>query len=311
MQLRPPASSTSLAGCLVLLLGTGLLFGQGQAPASVSDIFFLDLGIVIEPLTGKEQYSRLVKSPSQEVKFRINKVKSGEVYMATSKEMLGTLDRINLRIASLEQSFHVEMNRLERENEELRGILSDMRSTLAATSPQPAVEKPAVIAAAPSKKPPVLAAKSEPVKVKSSKPAAKKMPENKPAVASQKFDQAEYMAGVFAYQREDYSEALKHFDKLLLTNVSQRTTANVLYWMADSHQRQSNYQQALEILDKVLSLGQTDRRDDALIQKGLLFRKLGQEEQALFAFEKLVDEYPTSEYVKLARLELKKAEMVP
>ena len=48
------------------------------------------------------------------------------------------------------------------------------------------------------------------------------------------------------------------------------------------------------------------RIDDALIKKGLLHRKLGDENLALAAFNDVVLEHPNSEYLRLAQMELKK-----
>ena len=50
--------------------------GQQQS-SRLSDVFLLDLGIVIEPTAGNESYSRLIESPSNEVAIRIKQVKSG------------------------------------------------------------------------------------------------------------------------------------------------------------------------------------------------------------------------------------------
>ena len=69
----------------------------GAQESDLSEIFFLDLGIVIEPSKGSESYNRLVAKPSKEVSFKIKKVESGSVYMASSNELLATLDRINER----------------------------------------------------------------------------------------------------------------------------------------------------------------------------------------------------------------------
>lgn len=297
--MAPAPSVSRLAGIVFVALITAISWGQNTSDPSMSDIFFLDLGIVIEPVTGNEQYSRLVESPSEEVQFRINKIQSGAVYMATSQEMLGTLDRINLRIAALEQSFHSEMDRLRLENKELRGILATMQNTrtLASIQPPQVKEVPAVA--------------EQPVEKNKPQPdVSADIPEHQPAPRP-KFDQSAYMAGVFAYQREDFSRALDHFSGLIIVDVSPRTRSNILYWMADAHQRLGENQQALILLESLLANGIGDRQDDALIQKGLLHRKLGEETLALQFFERLVDEYPTSEYVKLARMELKKAEMVP
>ncbi len=301
----PPAKyKETLVGLILILFCSSFLIGQSSGEASVSDIFFLDLGIVIEPVTGKEQYSRLVESPSEDVKFRINKIKSGAVYMATSKEMIGTLDRINLRIASLESSFHSEMERLSRENQELRYMLAEMsRPPVIEQPPAPVEPEPALVQSDP------VAADEAPVEQTSIVKIEPQIAAVEPV--KPQFNQSEYMSAVFAYQREDYEAALQHFNNLVLDDVSIRIKANVLYWQADSYNRLNQTTAALDLLEKILSMGETDRRDDALIQQGLLYRKLGQGERALFAFQTLVSDHPASEYVKLARMELKKAEMLP
>ena len=98
----------------------GLLSAQ-EPP--LSEIFFLDLGIAIEPAKGSEAYSRLVDKPSKEVSFKIKQVESGSIYMATNTELLSTLNRINNRIEKLESSFKTEMNVMRQENVELKQAL--------------------------------------------------------------------------------------------------------------------------------------------------------------------------------------------
>ena len=76
-----------------------------QSSTSISEVFFLDLGIVIEPSIGNESYNRVIEAPTEEIAFQIKKIPSGSVYMAASSEMLASLDRINDRITLLEKSF--------------------------------------------------------------------------------------------------------------------------------------------------------------------------------------------------------------
>ena len=99
--------------------------------SDLSEIFFLDLGIVIEPSKGSETYNRLVTKPSKEVSFKIKKVESGSVYMASSRELLSTLDRINERMKKLETSFISELNELRNENNQLRQDLAGIQKAMA------------------------------------------------------------------------------------------------------------------------------------------------------------------------------------
>lgn len=264
---------------LTLLMVIGLSSAQ-ETP--LSEIFFLDLGIVIEPTNGSETYSRVVNKPSKEVAFKIKKVESGSVYMASSEVLLSTLDRINNRIEKLENSFQSEMGALRQENVALRQTLASLQS-----------------AAPPSKD------FSE--GVDEEKPEVNSPPQPIEAKPAPTFDQSAYMAGVFAYQREDFKTAIQKFSTLALASTSKKTGENVLYWMADAYQQLGNYKKALSLLDQITISG-TIRNDDALVQKGLLHRKMGNEPLAQLAFSHVVSQHPESEYYRLAQMELKKSD---
>ncbi len=242
-----------------------LMGGVSAQESDLSEIFFLDLGIVIEPSKGSENYNRLVTKTSKEVSFKIKKVESGSVYMASSDELLTTLDRINERMGKLEASFNSEISELRNENNQLRQDLAGIQQVLT---------QPTIV----SKK-------------------------------STKFDHSAYMAGVFAYQREDYKTAIKKFSSLKIKHASEKTAENILYWMADSYQQNNQYMKALDLLSQITSNGKL-RIDDALIQEGLLHRKMGNENAALLAFTSVVSNYPESEYFRLAQLEIKKSDSI-
>jgi len=245
----------------------------------LSEIFFLDLGIVIEPEKGNESYSRLVSKPSEEVTFKIKKVESGSVFMSSSKELLATLDRINDRIANLEQSFQSELVYLRDENKSLReSLVSIASSNNSQLQPIVSIDSPI----------------KNFIAQKEIKPAPK-------------FDKSAYMSGVFAYQKEDYKMALTYFTSVNIDLAPEKTAENILYWMADAYQQSADYETALSILNQITETGKR-RIDDALVQKGLLHRKMGREELAIAAFNDVVSLYPESEYLRLAQMELKKSD---
>ena len=258
--------------------------------SDLSEIFFLDLGIVIEPSKGSESYSRLVTKPSKEVSFKIKKVESGSVYMASSDELINTLDRINERMEKLEASFNFEISELRNENNQLRQDLAGI---------QQALTQPTIVSKNLSKENSLdkILETITPIKIKS-------VPKK-----TVKFDHSAYMAGVFAYQREDYKTAIKKFSSLKLKHASEKTAENILYWMADSYQQNNQYMKALDLLSQITSNGKL-RIDDALIQEGLLHRKMGNEDAALLAFTNVVSNYPESEYIRLAQLEIKKSDSI-
>ena len=272
---------------LTILTIIGLLPAQETTP--LSEIFFLDLGIVIEPSKGSETYSRLVQQPSQEVSFKIKKVESGSVYMASSKELLSTLSRINTRIERLESSFQTEMTALKQENVKLRHTLAEIQQ-----SPKN-INRPKDIVLEETTR------GTEPLnEIVENLPLTKSTA--KPVVV---FNHSTYMTGVFAYQREDYHVALNKFSELHLDEAPKKTAENILYWMADAYQRTGQYDKSLSLLNTITTTGIL-RIDDALVQKGLLHRKMGDENLAMIAFSDVVSQHPDSEYLRLAQLELKK-----
>ena len=248
----------------------------------LSEIFFLDLGIVIEPSKGDESYTRKIDRPSEEVSFKIKKVESGSIMMASSKELLSTLDRVNERLNNLEKSFKTEMQALHDKNTQLAIALHNINNFDFFDNETDLAEKNILL---PSKQ----------------GDYNKKVEKAEVPI----FNKAVYMTAIFAYQREDYEDALGYFSRLNTSLASNKDKENIFYWMADSHQRLGQYDDALSLLERIMEFGDL-RIDDALIKKGLLHRKLGDENLALAAFNDVVSEHPNSEYLRLAQMELKK-----
>ena len=259
------------------ILFIALIGALGAQEKNLAEIFFLDLGIVIEPAKGSETYSRRVKKPSKEVTFKIKKVESGSVYMASSQELISTLGRINNRIKKLENSFHTEMGLLRDQNIQLRQALVN-------SEPQEKLVKNELHLERTFDSIPL---KQAPKEIKA-------------------FNHSLYMSGVFAYQREEYKAAIEKFLSLQLDTAPKKTAENILYWLADSYHQDKQYKKALELLNQITTTG-TLRIDDALVQKGILYKKMGNEEEALLAFSNVVLQHPDSEYLRLAQMELKKS----
>ena len=210
--------------------------------------------------------------------------------MASSNELLATLDKINERMKKLEASFNSEISELRNENSQLRQDLAGIQQAIA---PSTIVFKDS--------------AKEKPLEKSLETIKPKKI--NNVSMKATKFDHSAYMAGVFAYQREDYKTAIKKFSSLKLKYASEKTAENILYWMADSYQQENQYTEALDLLNQITSNGKL-RIDDALIQEGLLHRKMGNEDEALLAFTSVVSNYPKSEYIRLAQLEINKSDSI-
>ena len=272
----------------VLFLATSNNVRAQQTP--LSEIFFLDLGIVIEPSNGSEDYSRVVDKPSEEVKFKVKKVESGSVYMASSEELLSTLNRLNDRIEQLENSFKNEIATIREKNEDLEQLLADVSNKFSNQELASASSQETASLSKSSNK------ENGPINISVLNISSNSEPS---------FDQSLYMSGVFAYQREDYGSAIDKFSKLKFDDAPDDTFENILYWMADAYQQTGQINQAFVLLNKITIVG-SSRIDDALVQMGLLHKKMGQEDLAMAAFEDVVAYHPDSEYVRLAQMELNK-----
>lgn len=275
---------------LFVLLTTITSSRLGAQATPGSEIFFLDLGIAIEPPSGSENYSRTIDKPSEEVTFKVKKVESGSVYMASSEELIASLNRLNSRIEQLESSFNDEIVSIRQKNDNLQKMLADVSSKLT---------KQQIDFAASKNHSELLTTKASDtnqinisvLNISSNKKDA--------------FDRSLYMSGVFAYQSEDYGSALEKFSMLNFEELPNNTFENILYWMADSYQHTGQYKEAFGLLNKLTAVGK-NRIDDALIQMGLLHKKMGQDELAEAAFHDVVAFHPNSEYIRLAQMEINK-----
>ena len=273
---------------MLLVTLTSSPLGAQDSPAS--EIFLLDLGIAIEPPSGSESFSRTIDKPSEEVTFKVKKVESGSVYMASSEELIASLNRLNNRIEQLESSFNNEIVSIRQKNDNLQKMLADVSGKLTKQQIDFA------------------ASKNQSELLNSKAPDTNQINISVLNISSNKkdaFDQSLYMSGVFAYQSEDYGSALEKFSMLNFEEIPKNTFENVLYWMADSYQHTCQYKEAFGLLNKLTTVGKT-RIDDALIQMGLLHKKMGQDELAEAAFHDVVAFHPNSEYVRLAQMEINK-----
>ena len=293
---------------VLVLVVVPLLIGQSQlSQPAEGEIFFLDLGIAIEPPTGKEAYSRLIETPSQEIKIKIKKAESGAIYMAASQEVLELLKSIQERIDQLEDTFSKEVDLIQGENKELKDIIADITNP-----PLRKPERPEVFISTSNGF--VDSSSFEDVSIETlfsilEMPPPMLLPKQNRNTAQQQFSQLVYMSAVFAYQREEYKEALNYFLALSFAGANQWTVGNVLYWMADCYRQGKEYNSALIMLDKILVMENPKRATDALIQKGLIYRTLGKEELAMIMFRDLLDDYPESDYARLVGMELNNVEL--
>jgi TolA-binding protein len=119
------------------------------------------------------------------------------------------------------------------------------------------------------------------------------------SVSNDKFKNV-YKTGLEKFYDKKYNEAIDIFNKLLETNSDHRLASNCQYWIGESYNGLGNYRGAIEAFNQVLGFRRSYKFDDALIMSGLLNLKLGNKQTAKENFQKLVSNYPESEYAPKA-----------
>jgi len=285
------------------------------------DAFFLDLGVVIEPSTGKEKVDHLVKAPPSKVSFFLDKKPSGSVFMASTKEIALMLEdiqnkidniqsnfgkdlmqqernnykKISARLNRVEQSIDDKLKELETQNIELKKIISDYFHIKKVKNSDhdylgTNYSNHNVVS------------KLDDYEFSLFQSQSKISFEDNNENMFKSF----YVSGVLSYQRGNYELAIENFNKLDFSNHSVTTKGNILYWLSESYFNLKKYDQALKTLDKLVQLKNSDKQDDGIILKGIIFKNLGKFSNAKEAYSEIVDFFPQSEYLRLAKIELSK-----
>ena len=268
-----------------------------------ADVFFLDMGVAIEPKNGSEKLSSLIKQTVNTNNKKIVTSKTDRsIYMATSSEMFSTLDKINDQVYAIEEYFKSKLVALEIENSRLRNQVVSLNQKLNSeiinlsdkniVDSKPITEVPMPI-------------ESNPISIdiiETDSPSDRV--ENiidEPPVG---FNEAIYTSGVIAYNNENYDQCIKYFKVLSLKETNKRTSGNILLWLEESYEQIGRYKQALKSLTQLSKLGLDKYSDLVLIKQGIIYRNIGMNREAQELFITLVNIYPDSKYASLAKEEI-------
>lgn len=116
-----------------------------------------------------------------------------------------------------------------------------------------------------------------------------------------------------AYNARDFRKAVQQFNDLLAQDMNHSLSDNCQYWIGESYYGMGSYQQAIVAFEKVFTFPKSNKFADSQLKLGLCYMRLNNNSQAREEFEKLVQDYPASSYVTIARqyLDKIKAEQTP
>lgn len=112
--------------------------------------------------------------------------------------------------------------------------------------------------------------------------------------------QADYQNALSEYHNRNYKQAINMFESLLMRSSTNSLSDNCQYWIGECYYGLSKYNQAIVEFTKVFSFNNSNKVDDAQLKLGLCYWKLGDREKAREEFERLISDYPKSEYIEKA-----------
>lgn len=165
------------------------------------------------------------------------------------------------------------------------------------------VDKPVV----PVKTDPATVASAEKADV-STKPVEKEAVVERPVVkptvrsgnAAAPFS-SRYESARSAYQARQYKKAIQDFEVLLSENMNHSLSDNCQYWIGESYWGLGKYQQAAAAFEKVFTFAKSNKDVDAQLKLGLCYLRLNDKDRARKEFQKIIDNYPSSDRVTAAR----------
>ncbi len=117
-----------------------------------------------------------------------------------------------------------------------------------------------------------------------------------------------YQEALQDYRARRYRDAIQKFESLLDEDARNELADNCQYWIGESYWGMSNYQQAIVAFYKVFSFNRSNKNPDSQLKIGLCYMRMNENEKAKEELQKVIDNYPASEFVGTAKRFLKQLE---
>jgi tol-pal system protein YbgF len=113
--------------------------------------------------------------------------------------------------------------------------------------------------------------------------------------------QSRYQEGMDLFHANQYRPAIQVFENLLASSTNNSLSDNAQYWIGESHYALREYKKAIIDFEKVFTFPKSNKNDAAQFKLGLCYVRLGDNAKAGEEFQRLIDVYPQSEFVKRAQ----------
>jgi TolA-binding protein len=115
-----------------------------------------------------------------------------------------------------------------------------------------------------------------------------------------------YQEALTNYYNKSYAESVSLFRLLLQQYPNHNLAGSCQFWLAQNLYDMQQYRESIDALYQVLTYEKSLKKDDALLLMGKAYLKVNMGDQARETFNRLVMEYPASEFVGEAQNYLSK-----
>jgi len=113
--------------------------------------------------------------------------------------------------------------------------------------------------------------------------------------------ESRYDEALSLFHSHNYQDAIESFESLLAAQNNHSLADNSQYWIGECHYALGQYKKAIIDFEKVFTFPKSNKLDAAQFKLGLCQLRLGDKSKAREEFQRLVDQYPNSEYLRQAQ----------
>lgn len=113
-----------------------------------------------------------------------------------------------------------------------------------------------------------------------------------------------YEEALSSFNSHNYQDAIESFESLLASRANHSLADNAQFWIGECHYALGQYKKAIIDFEKVFTFPNSNKMDAAQFKLGLCYLRLGDKSKAQEEFQRLVDQYPKSEYLRMTQQHL-------
>lgn len=145
-------------------------------------------------------------------------------------------------------------------------------------------------------------AEAKPAETATRQPAAK--PTNSASSAGSG-EKGEYASALAQIERGQYQQGRTGMDDFMTKYPSSSLIPNALYWKGESYYSEKKYDEAiLSFKDIVSRFPKSNKAPDAMLKMGMSYQKMGDNQNARFYLQLLINDYPSARSAGLAGKQL-------